>query len=519
MEKRRIMVFDTTLRDGEQTPGVSFHLSEKVKIAKALEALGVDIIEAGFANASKGDFDAISAIAGEIKSASLCSLARCVKSDITAAKKALEKAINPRLHLFIATSPIHMAHKLHMSEDEVFARAKEAILFAKEHFTDIEFSFEDATRSEPNFLCKMAQMAVDNGVTVLNIPDTVGYASVKEYGQLIAFIKQQVPATKNITLSVHAHNDLGLGVATSLEGLIQGANQVECTINGLGERAGNTPLEEVVMNLLVREDYYNMHTNIKIDRLYRTSKLVGNLSATDLAANKPILGTNAFVHQSGIHQHGVLNNPATYEIMSPQALGIPQNTIVLGKLSGRHALVERAKELGFDVPEEDVPALFERFKDLADRKKEVSDKDIAALLLEQQLVLNQDSYQLSSFQVFSGNHMTATATVSLEKSGDNKTRAACGDGPVEACYQAIDLITQVPCSLESYNLKAVTQGQDALGEVTVRIKHDDLSIMGKGVSTDILESSCLAYLNAVNRMIALLNEKNNDQTNEQSSEA
>ncbi len=509
LEKRRIIILDTTLRDGEQTPGVSFHLSDKIKIAKSLEALGVDIIEAGFANASKGDFEAIKAITKEVSSSTICSLARCVEQDILAAKEALIHAKKSRLHLFIATSPLHMEHKLHMSEDEVFSAAQKALLLAKKHFSDVEFSFEDATRSNPKFLAKMAKMVIDHGANVLNLPDTVGYATVQEYGDLFTYIQKEVPQSKNIILSVHTHNDLGLGVATTLEGLQKGASQIECTINGLGERAGNAPLEEVVMNLFVRESQYQMTTNIQINKLYRTSKLVSNLSGIDLPGNKAVLGANAFVHQSGIHQHGVLNNPETYEIMNPKMLGIPENTIVLGKLSGSHALVERARELGFELGEKDIPKLFERFKALADRKKDITDKDIIALFVEQQLITSASSYHLSSFQVFSGNRMTATATVSLEKDQDIKTRAACGDGPVEACFQAIDLITQLPCSLESYNLKAVTEGQDALGEVTVRVKHREHSIMGKGVSPDILEASCLAYLNAVNRMITLLAEVEN----------
>ncbi len=508
MPDKRIIIFDTTLRDGEQTPGVSFHIKEKIKIAKALENLGVDVIEAGFANASKGDFNALQAISKALNKAVVCSLARCVKSDILAAKEALKEAKHPRIHLFIATSPIHMASKLNMTEDQVFDRAKEAIQIAKEYFTDIEFSFEDATRSHLPFLYRMSKMVVEEGVTVLNLPDTVGYASVKDYGQLIASVRKNVPEVDRIILSVHTHNDLGLGVATSLEGLLQGAGQVECTLNGLGERAGNTPLEEVVMNLHVRKDYYQMTNNVQLDQLYPASKLVSNLATIDLAPNKPILGSNAFAHQSGIHQHGVLNNPQTYEIMDPKQLGIPQNTIVLGKLSGRHALVERAMELGFELAEEEIAPLFERYKELADRKKDITDRDIVALLHEQQLAISQNNYRLSSFQVFSGNRMTATATVSLEKDSNIKTRAACGDGPVEACFQAIDLITLVPCSLESYNLKAVTQGQDALGEVTVRIKNGTHTMMGKGVSPDILEASCLAYLNAVNRMIIAIDEAN-----------
>lgn len=493
--------FDTTLRDGEQTPGVSFHLKEKVKIARALDALGVDIIEAGFAGASKGDFAAIEAVSLEMENAVVCSLARCVERDIIAARDALAGAKKPRIHLFIATSPIHMEHKLHMTPDEVLKKTRECVAMAKGFCEDIEFSCEDATRSDWHFLCDVVQAAIEAGATTVNIPDTVGYAAVSEYGKLITAVRENVPNIHKAIISVHCHDDLGLGVATTLEGLRCGARQAECTLNGLGERAGNAALEEIVMGLHTRQDYYGLTTGIKTQQLYKASKLVAGLAGIDIAPNKAVLGANAFLHQSGIHQHGVLNNRATYEVMRPEDLGIPQNTMVLGKLSGRHALMDRASQLGYNLTENDLTQAFDRFKDLADRKKEITDKDIMALLREQ-LLVTEGSYQLTAFQVFSGNQMTATATVTLKKEGDVKTRAACGDGPVEACFQAVDIITGVPCSLESYNIKAVTEGQDALGEVTVRAKCGEITMLGKGVSTDILEASCLAYLNAVNRIIA-----------------
>ena len=498
---QHVSIFDTTLRDGEQTPGVSFHLNEKVDIAKALDKLGVDIIEAGFAGASKGDFEAIQAVSAAVQNAVVCALARCVDSDIKAAAEALKDAKKKRIHVFIATSPIHMEAKLNMTPEQVKKAAKHAIRLAKSLCDDVEFSLEDATRSERAFVYEMIQLAIDAGADTINIPDTVGYATVQEYGELIQSIIKNVPAVKNITLSVHCHDDLGLGVATSLEGVRMGARQVECTMNGMGERAGNAALEEIVMGLRVRNAYYGCDTAIKTQRLYKTSRLIAGFAGLDIAPNKAILGANAFQHQSGIHQHGVLKNRETYEIMQPEVLGVPDNTMLLGKLSGRHALKDRAEQLGLELSPEALKTAFERFKELADRKKNVSDRDIMAILREQGYT-SLASYKLVSFQIFSGNKMTATSTVCLEKDGAKETKAAWGTGPVDACFNAVDLITGLKCSLESFNLKAVTEGQDALGEVTVRVKSGNTVMLGRGVSTDIIEASCYAYINAVNRLLA-----------------
>jgi len=495
-----VKIFDTTLRDGEQTPGVSFHLNEKVEIAKALDKLGVDVIEAGFAGASKGDFEAIRAVGAVVHSAVVCALARCVDSDILAAAESLKEAQKKRIHVFIATSPIHMEAKLNMAPEAVLKAADHAVRLAKSLCEDVEFSCEDATRSERDFLYRIIQTAIDAGAATINIPDTVGYATVSEYGDLIKSIIENVPDVKNITLSVHCHDDLGLGVATSLEGVRMGARQVECTMNGMGERAGNAALEEIVMGLRVRKAYYGCDTQINTERLYKTSRRIAGFAGLDVPPNKAILGANAFQHQSGIHQHGVLKNRETYEIMKPEALGVPDNTMVLGKLSGRHALKDRAEQLGLELSPEALKAAFERFKELADKKKSVSDRDIMAILREQGYT-SLASYKLISFQIFSGNKMTATSTVCLEKDGVREIKAAWGTGPVDACFNAMDLITGLTCSLESFNLKAVTEGQDALGEVTVRVKSGDTVMLGRGVSTDIIEASCYAYLNAVNRLL------------------
>ncbi len=495
-----VKIFDTTLRDGEQTPGVSFHLNEKVEIAKALDKLGVDIIEAGFAGASKGDFEAIRAVSAVVNNAVVCSLARCVDSDITTAAEALKDAPKKRIHVFIATSAVHMQYKLNMPPEKVLEAAEHSVRLARSLVEDVEFSCEDATRSDKAFLCAIIERAINAGATTINIPDTVGYATVAEYGELLQSIMENVPGMKGVTLSVHSHDDLGLGVATSLEGIRQGARQVECTMNGMGERAGNAALEEIVMGLRVRNGYYGCDTGIKAQRLYKTSRLIAGFAGLDIPPNKAILGANAFLHQSGIHQHGVLQNRETYEIMRPEDLGVPSNTMVLGKLSGRHALKDRAEQLGLELDDNALKAAFVRFKELADRKKNVTDQDIMAILREQDYTVHS-SYKLISFQIFSGNKMTATSTVCLEKDGVRETKAAWGTGPVDACFNAVDLITGLSCSLESFNLKAVTEGQDALGEVTVRVKSGDTVMLGRGVSTDIIEASCYGYLNAVNRLL------------------
>lgn len=500
-----VLFFDTTLRDGEQTPGVSFHLSEKVELARGLEALGVDVIEAGFAGASPGDFEAIRGVARAVKNARVCSLARCVEADIRAAADALQGAHKSRIHVFIATSPLHRQHKLNMDRSQVLEAAIRGVSLAKSLCPDVEFSCEDATRTELDFLYEICGAALKAGATTLNIPDTVGYATVGEYGKLIAGVRKNVPGAEKAILSVHCHNDLGLATATSLEGVLMGARQVECTLNGLGERAGNASLDEVLMGLRTRYDYYALKDHLRPRELYRVSRMAAGFSGLEIAPAKPVVGANAFVHQSGIHQHGVLKDRATYEVMRPEELGIPQGGVVLGKLSGRHALAEHALELGFALTDHELSRAFVKFKELADRKKDISDRDVTALLREQ-MHGAQGKYQMHSFQIFSGNRMTSTATVSLQMGQDVATRADCGDGPVEACFHAVDQITGLPCKLESYQLRAVTEGEDALGEVSVRVRSGDVVMLGKGVSTDIIESSCLAYINAVNRIVEALGE-------------
>ncbi|MEG1358349.1 MAG: 2-isopropylmalate synthase [Clostridia bacterium] len=494
-----VLFLDTTLRDGEQTPGVSFHLNEKVELARGLEALGVDMIEAGFAGASAGDFEAVRAVSLAVATG-VCSLARCVEADIRAAADALRDAKKPRIHVFIATSPLHRASKLHMTRQQVLEAAQMGVALAKTFCEDVEFSCEDATRTEPDFLAEVCAAVIEAGATTLNLPDTVGYATVREYGELIASIQKNVIGQRDVVLSAHCHNDLGLAAATTLEAVRQGARQVECTINGLGERAGNASLDEIVMGLRTRRDVYQLKDAINLRELYRMSRLTAGLSGIEVPPNKAVVGANAFVHQSGIHQHGVLNNPSTYEVMKPQELGIPMGGMVLGKLSGRHALREHAMELGFELTEHELNRAFEKFKELADRKKEVTDRDVVAICREQ-MHSATGKYSLYSFQVFSGNRMTSTATVSLQRSEEIITRADCGNGPVEAFFHAVDQITGLGCNLESYHLRAVTEGEDALGEVTVRVKHEQWVMLGKGVSTDILEASGLAYLNAVNRLM------------------
>lgn len=501
MGSDRIRIFDTTLRDGEQTVGVSFHPEEKLEMAKAMESMGIDIIEAGFAASSIGDFKSVSDIAREIRESTVCTLARCIPSDIDTAAKAIEKAAKGRIHVFIATSPVHMLHKLNMTPDEVFENARKSLKQARNLCGDIEFSCEDATRTDREFLYRMVEMAIKEGATTINLPDTVGYSASAEYGLLFQDVLERVPGADQIILSCHCHNDLGLAVASSMEAIMHGARQVECTVNGLGERAGNAPLEEIVMGLRTRKDYYGLDTCVDIHGIHHISRMIAGYSGIEPAGSKPIVGANAFRHASGIHQHGMLRDRVTYEIMDPEKLGFPQQSLSLGKLSGSHALADRARQLGFELQGEALSSAFAKFKELADRKKEITDRDILAIIREQKHI-SEDSYKLYTFQIFSGNKMTSTATVTVEKNGQTITRAACGDGPVEACFNAVDTIIGMTCKLESYNLKAVTEGQDALGEVIVRVSHGEESMLGRGVSTDVLEASCLAYLNAVNRLIA-----------------
>ncbi|AEV70572.1 2-isopropylmalate synthase [Acetivibrio clariflavus] len=502
----RIKIFDTTLRDGEQTPGVNLNIQEKLEIARQLEKLGVDVIEAGFAIASPGDFEAVKAVSENIKNATVASLARAVEKDIDRAWEAVKGAESPRIHTFIATSDIHLKYKLKMTEDEVLERAIAMVKYAKKYCSDVEFSAEDASRTRIEFLIKVIEEVIKAGATVINIPDTVGYTTPAEFGNMIRTIKEKVSNIDKVDISVHCHNDLGLAVANSLAAVMNGATQVECTINGLGERAGNAALEEIIMGIDTRKDFYKIGHKIDTRQIYRTSKLVSSLTGITVQPNKAIVGANAFAHESGIHQHGVLSEKSTYEIMKPESIGLSQNRMVLGKLSGRHAFEERLKEMGYTtLTPEAIQKAFEKFKSLADKKKVVLDKDIEALI-EEKVSEVPEIYELESFQITSGNKSVATSTVSLKRNDNIITEAATGDGPVDAAFNAIERAVGMSFTLEDYSLRAVTEGKDALGEVTVRVSKDGKLFVGRGVSTDIIEAGVRAYLNAINRAISEIGE-------------
>lgn len=502
----RIKIFDTTLRDGEQTPGVNLNIQEKLEIARQLEKLGVDVIEAGFAIASPGDFEAVKAVSENIKNVTIASLCRAVEKDIDRAWEAVKGAQSPRIHTFIATSDIHLKHKLKMTEDEVLERVVAMVKYAKKYCSDVEFSAEDASRTRVEFLVKVIEEVIKAGATVVNIPDTVGYTTPAEYGKIIRAIKENVSNIDKADISVHCHNDLGLAVANSLAAILNGATQVECTINGLGERAGNAAVEELIMGLDTRKDFYKIEHNINTKQIYRTSKLVSSLTGITVQPNKAIVGANAFAHESGIHQHGVLSEKSTYEIMKPESIGLGQNRMVLGKLSGRHAFEERLKEMGYTtLTPEAIQQAFEKFKSLADKKKVVLDRDIEALI-EEKVSEVPEIFELDSFQITSGNKSVATSTISLKRKDNIITEAATGDGPVAAAFNAIERAVGISFSLEDYSLRAVTEGKDALGEVTVRISKDGKLFVGRGVSTDIIESGVRAYLNAINRAVSEIGE-------------
>lgn len=503
----RIKIFDTTLRDGEQTPGVNLNVHEKLEIAKQLARLGVDVIEAGFAIASPGDFEAVRTISQNIKGVVIASLSRAVEKDIDRAWEAVQYAEMPRIHTFIATSDIHMKYKLKMSEEEVLQRACAMVAYAKKYCGDVEFSPEDAGRSRPEFLYRILEAVIKAGATVINIPDTVGYTMPPEFGRLIKGIKENVSNIDKAEISVHCHNDLGLAVANTLAAMENGATQLECTINGLGERAGNASMEELVMAISTRKDYFKDFThNIDTTQIYRTSKLVSSLTGVGVQLNKAIVGSNAFAHESGIHQHGILAEQSTYEIMTPESIGLSKNRMVLGKLSGRHAFEERLKEMGYNLSPAEIQVAFEKFKALADKKKVVLDRDIEALIQEKVYEV-PEIYELDSFQISSGNKVISTAMVSLKKNDKVITEAATGDGPVDAAFNAMERAVGFSMKLEDYSLKAVTEGKDALGEVTTRVSKDDKMFLGRGVSTDIIEASVKAYLNAINRAISELGEE------------
>lgn len=498
---RTIRIFDTTLRDGEQSPGCSMNLNEKIEVAKQLEALKVDIIEAGFAAASPGDAAAIAAIADVVKDSTVCSLARCGEEDIDAAWNAIKKANSARIHTFIATSPIHMEYKLKMKPEEVIASVSHHVAYAKKYCSDIEFSAEDATRSDPAFLSRVLAAAIKAGATTLNIPDTVGYIIPREYAALIAYLRENTPGIENVILSCHMHNDLGMAVANSLSGVEAGMDQIECTINGIGERAGNASMEECVMALNTRKDMFGVDCKIDTTQIYRASRMIQTITGVAVAPTKPIVGANAFAHEAGIHQHGVLENKQTYEIMTPESVGIPKNSIVLGKHSGRHAFEDRLRELGYTLDPVALNKAFEKFKILADKKKTIKNRDIEALIGAVP-VTGTERYSLESFVINSGNSITSTAVIRVKRGNEVFERVAASNGPVEAAYRAINKIVGKEIELKDYSLKAMTDGEDAQAEAIVKISvENDEIVTGRGVSTDIVEASIKAYINGINKYL------------------
>lgn len=498
---REISIFDTTLRDGEQSPGCSLMLAEKIEVAAQLEALKVDVIEAGFAAASRGDFEAVKAVAGRARECVVASLARALPRDIAAAAEALVGARRPRIHTFIATSDIHLTHKLKKSRAEVLEIAEAAVRLARRRCEDVEFSAEDATRSDPEFLIQVLSAAVRAGATVINIPDTVGFIMPSEFGALVRRVLEQVPGIDRTTLSVHCHDDLGMAVANTLAAVRAGAAQLECTVNGIGERAGNAALEEVVMALQTRRPFFDRNCRIDTSQIYRTSKLVSTLIGRPIPANKAVVGANAFAHEAGIHQHGVLAETSTYEIMTPQSIGLMENSLVLGKHSGRHAFEAQARKMGYALDDRDLDQAFARFKDLADRKKTVTLLDIEAILGNVQADA-PSIYKLERFIINSGNTITATANIKMSSNGRIAEEAAAGDGPMDASFKAIEKVIGVRFDLDDYTVHSIGGGKDAQGEVMVKIRRGRQSAIGRGLSTDVVEAGILAYINAANRIIA-----------------
>jgi 2-isopropylmalate synthase len=497
-----VRIFDTTLRDGEQSPGATLTLPEKVEIARHLESMGVDIIEAGFPISSPGDFESVHAIASQITKSTICGLARCTPKDIDRAGEAVKGAAKPRIHVFCATSKIHREHKLKKGKEDIIRISVESVKQALQYTRDVEFSPEDASRTELDFLEEITHAAIEAGATTVNLPDTVGYATPASYGLIFSHLIKKLPMIreKGIILSTHCHNDLGLAVANSLAGVENGARQIECTINGIGERAGNASLEEIVMAMKVRHDHYKIGTRIDSTKLYPASRMVSTLTGLVVQRNKAIVGQNAFAHEAGIHQDGMLKYRETYEIMDPTTVGIPTSSLVLGKHSGRHAFRDRAVSLGYTLTDEQLEAAFTKFKALADKKKEVYDEDIEALV-DDQLELSRGLWELVSLQVMTGSNTTPTATIRLKDSnGEVAQDASVGDGPVDAIYSAIQRMTGVRVSLSDYRIRAVTKGKEALGEVQVEVDHSGHKVRGRGLSTDILEASALAYLAAINRL-------------------
>ncbi len=500
-KKNRVLIFDTTLRDGEQAPGASMNEKEKLEIAFALERLGVDIIEAGFPVISEGDFNSVRIVAKNIKKSIVCGLARSIKKDIDAAHEALKLAKKKRVHVFLATSKIHMQHKLKKNKDEILKMAVDSVKYARKKIDDIEFSPEDASRTEKEFLYRILENVIKAGATTVNIPDTVGYSVPNEYGQLIADIKNNVPNINKAIISVHCHDDLGVGVANSLAAVKNGARQIECTINGIGERAGNASMEEVVMALKTRYDFYGLTTRIKTREVCRVSRLVSKSTGFVVAPNKAIVGNNAFRHEAGIHQDGILKERSTYEIMRPEDVGFMETGLVLGKHSGRHAFKDRLKNLGVELKKAELDKAFDRFKRVADKKKQVFDEDLIAIV-EDEVKIFQKTWSMESLVAKSGTNIEPEINIVLKSQCKTYIKSSSGDGPVDACYKAIDAITKIKGELLDYSIQSVTRGKDALGEVTVRVKFKDEKVIAHGTSTDILEASAKAYINAVNKVLS-----------------
>jgi len=496
----RVRIFDTTLRDGEQSPGASMQKEEKLQIARQLEKMGVDIIEAGFPVASPDDFAAVCAISEEIRGSSICALSRCRSEDIETAARALEKAKNPRIHLFLATSALHMEKKLKLAPEAVLETIDRSVRKAVEFAGEVEFSAEDATRSDRDFLARAVGVAISAGARTINIPDTVGYALPSEFRELLVFLRTTVPGALDVVFSAHCHNDLGLAVANSLAAVEGGARQVECTLNGIGERAGNAAMEEVVMALRVRKAFFGLETGIRTEEFVRASRLVSTITGMLVQPNKAIVGANAFAHESGIHQDGLLKDKRTYEIMLPEQVGLSEGSLVLGKHSGRHAFRARIETLGYRLSEEDLSSAFARFKRLADQKKEIYEEDLETLLSEGSATQEKDRYRLERLVVTGGTLVPPTATLVLSIDGEERQMAGLGTGPVDAIYRTLSNITGSGARLLSFTVKGITGGSDALGEVTVRLEEEGRVAAGHGADTDILVAAARAYLEALNRL-------------------
>ena len=503
MSKDRLIIFDTTLRDGEQSPGASMTADEKVRIAKALEKMRVDVIEAGFPIASNGDFEAVKAVASVVKDSTICGLARAKKVDIDRAGEAIKPANSGRIHTFIATSPIHMEQKLRLTPDEVVEQAVAAVRMARQYTDNVEFSPEDAGRSEPDFLCRIIEAVIKEGATTINIPDTVGYNIPHQFGNLINDLIERIPNSDKAIFSVHCHNDLGLAVANSLAAVRNGARQVECTINGLGERAGNASLEEIVMAVRTRQDVFECDTKLDTTQIMNCSRLVSGITGFAVQPNKAIVGANAFAHESGIHQDGVLKSRETYEIMRAQDVGLSANKIVLGKHSGRNAFKTRMAELDIEFgSEEELNEVFANFKTLADKKHEIFDEDLQALVTETSTEQMNESLKLVSLSVCSETGETPNAQITLNVEGEEKRAAASGSGPVDASFKAIEKITDADVELQLYSVNSITSGTDSQGEVTVRLQQNGTIFNGHGADTDIVIASAKAYVNALNKLMA-----------------